>query len=60
MEAPGIRSIAEEVNEMPKPLRVVLTFAVGCAIFVGLPLAAWGFGDVRGFVGDPALSLIHI
>ncbi len=33
---------------------MLATFAVGCAIFVGLPLAAWGFGDVRGFLGQPA------
>ncbi len=39
---------------MSKPLRVVLTFAVGCAIFIGLPLAAWGVGDLRGYAGHPA------
>ena len=37
---------------MQRPLRVVLTFLVGGAIFVALPLAAWGLGDVRGFASD--------
>jgi protein-S-isoprenylcysteine O-methyltransferase Ste14 len=36
------------------PVRVALTFAVGSAIFVALPLLAWGPGDLGGFLADPA------
>jgi protein-S-isoprenylcysteine O-methyltransferase Ste14 len=38
---------------MPRSARVVLGAVVGLAIFVGLPLLAWGPGDVRGFLADP-------
>jgi protein-S-isoprenylcysteine O-methyltransferase Ste14 len=38
---------------VPRPLRIVLTFLVGTAIFVLLPLVAWGAGDVRGFLASP-------
>lgn len=38
---------------MPRSARVVLGAVVGLAIFVGLPLVAWGPGDVRGFLADP-------
>jgi protein-S-isoprenylcysteine O-methyltransferase Ste14 len=37
---------------MTRPLRVALTFLVGDAIFVAVPLATWGLGDVRGFASD--------
>jgi protein-S-isoprenylcysteine O-methyltransferase Ste14 len=36
-----------------RPLPVALTFLVGTAIFVLLPLVAWGASDVRGFLASP-------
>ena len=39
---------------MPRPLRVLITFLVGSALFVGVPLVAWGVGDARGFLAEPA------
>ena len=38
---------------MPRPLRVALTFLVGAAIFVLLPLVTWGLGDAHGFLSNP-------
>jgi protein-S-isoprenylcysteine O-methyltransferase Ste14 len=38
---------------VPRLLRVGLTFLVGTAIFVLLPLVAWGVADVRGFLANP-------
>jgi protein-S-isoprenylcysteine O-methyltransferase Ste14 len=35
-------------------LRAATTWGIGTAIFVGLPLMAWGVRDVQGFFGDPA------
>ena len=39
---------------MPRSLRVALSFLAGAAIFVALPLLAWGPGDPRGFLADAA------
>ena len=33
--------------------RAAITMALGDAIFVGLPLVAWGVGDLRGFLAGP-------
>jgi protein-S-isoprenylcysteine O-methyltransferase Ste14 len=42
------------VDARGRPLRAALAFLVGAAIFVLVPLAAWGAGDLRGFLADPA------
>ena len=34
--------------------RAAVTMLIGDAIFVGLPLVAWGVGDLHGFFGNPA------
>ncbi len=39
---------------MSRPVGVALTFLMGTAIFVALPLAAWGPGDPGGFLANPA------
>ena len=39
---------------MSRPLRVSVTFLVGAALFVLVPLAAWGFASVRAFAAERA------
>jgi len=39
---------------VPTPIRLALTFLAGAAIFVGLPLLAWGPGEAGGFLANPA------
>ncbi len=39
---------------MSTPVRVALTFLLGTAIFVALPLLAWGPDDVPAFFSEPA------
>ncbi len=39
---------------MSTPFRSLVALLIGIAIFVGLPLVAWGITDVGGFVGHPA------
>jgi protein-S-isoprenylcysteine O-methyltransferase Ste14 len=39
---------------VPTPLRSLATWLIGSALFVGLPLVAWGFADLDGFLADPA------
>ncbi len=41
---------------MSRIVRSLLLFAIGTAIFVGLPLVAWGVGDIRGFLSHPGRS----
>jgi hypothetical protein len=38
------------------PVRAAATVLIGVAIFVGLPLIAWGLGDLAGFLAEPALN----
>ena len=39
---------------MSKPLRSLITFLIGTATLVGLPLVGWGITDMEGFVRNPA------
>ncbi len=39
---------------MSLALRVFITFLMGFAIFVVLPVLAWGYDDFNGFVNEPA------
>ena len=39
---------------MVRLIRVFITFLIGCTLFVGIPLLAWGPADVSGFAADPA------
>jgi protein-S-isoprenylcysteine O-methyltransferase Ste14 len=39
---------------VPYGLRAAATVLIGVAIFVGLPLLAWGVDDVPGFLAEPA------
>ena len=39
---------------MSKTTRILLTFTIGCALFVALPLLAWGPDDASGFFGESA------
>ena len=39
---------------MNRIVRSILLFAIGAAIFIGLPLVAWGVGDIGGFFAHPA------
>ncbi len=39
---------------MTRSVRSVLTFLIGCAIFIALPLVAWGSSDIPGFLEHPA------
>jgi hypothetical protein len=38
---------------MSSALRSGITFVMGSAIFVGLPLLGWGVTDIPGFLGHP-------
>jgi len=39
---------------MPSIIRIILIFLGGTAVFAGLPITAWGWGDITGFAADPA------
>ncbi len=39
---------------MSRSLRSAVTFLMGCAIYVALPLVAWGVFDIPGFLEHPA------
>ncbi|MFI5165270.1 MAG: hypothetical protein ACHQQS_01475 [Thermoanaerobaculales bacterium] len=41
---------------MTHALRAAATVLIGMVIFVGLPLIAWGLGDLAGFLAEPALN----
>jgi protein-S-isoprenylcysteine O-methyltransferase Ste14 len=47
----GAHSMASALESVLKSAARLL---VGILIFVGLPLLAWGMGDLRGFAGNPA------
>lgn len=34
-------------------IRCLAKIIVGLVVFSGLPLLAWGLGDLRGFLGEP-------
>ncbi len=42
---------------MSKIFRYTMATMAGLLAFIGLPLLAWGIGDVRGFFGHPARLL---
>ena len=39
---------------MQKFYRSLLTFIIGCIIFVLLPLLGWGLDDIKGYLANPA------
>jgi hypothetical protein len=39
---------------MKQSTRVVATLAVGLAIYIGVPIVAWGVGDLQGFARNGA------
>ncbi len=39
---------------MSRPLRSAVTFLMGCSIYLGLPVVAWGILDILGFLEHPA------